>query len=206
MILTEYFLVMYPLLLLPAVCQGTGTLWNKSSFKDIGMWDEKLLLWQDIELHLRSLLKPLHYQKRLDLKPDVFLRISEVSLSRTAFHSYPKFQSRVQVLRQTFKQASQRGLVQKHKIGLQAMFADLLVNAANSNYKSDIQDLFDLQYQYDLFEKHELKRLKHYVFLRKSKLYRIPFLQQRAFQNLYQKASVFESTLNKVLFNEHIII
>ena len=194
------------ILLGDAVCQGTGTLWKKSSFIDIGMWDEKLMLWQDIELHLRSLLKPLNYLKRLDLKPDVFLRISEVSLSRTAFHSYPKFQSRIQVLRQTLEQASQKGLVQKHKIGLQAMFSDLLVNAANSNYKSDIQYLIDLQGKYSLFEKQEMKHLKHYVFLRQSKLYRIAFLQRRAFQNLYQKTNKLERSLNKVLFQEPIKI
>ena len=194
------------ILLGDAVCQGTGTLWKKKSFMGIGMWDEKLMLWQDIELHLRSLLKPLKYQKRLDLRPDVFLRISDVSLSRTAFHSYPKFQSRVQVLLQTLEQASQRGLVQKHKKGLQVMFTDLLVNAANSNYKSDIQYLFELQGQYGLFEKSEMKYLRRYVFLRQSKLYKIPFLQQRAFQNVYQKTSAVESTLNKVLFNEPITI
>ena len=54
------------ILLGDAICQGTGTLWKKSSFVKIGMWDEKLLLWQDVELHLRSLLYPLKYCKRLD--------------------------------------------------------------------------------------------------------------------------------------------
>ena len=40
-----------------AVCQGKRTLCKEGSFTAIGMWDENLLLWQDVELDLRSLLR-----------------------------------------------------------------------------------------------------------------------------------------------------
>ena len=187
-----------------AVCQGTGTLWKKSSFVTIGMWDEKLLLWQDVELHLRSLLHPLKYVKRLDLKPDVFLRISDVSLSRTAFHSYPKFQSRLRVLRQTLEQAGKRGLIEKYKAGLQSMATDILVNAANSSYIKEAEGIFDMLRAYQLFDRESESRLKHYVWLRRNKLYKIPFLQKRAYARLHKNDRVLKSTLNKVLYADQI--
>ncbi len=183
-----------------AVCQGTGTLWKKKSFVDIGMWDEKLLLWQDVELHLRSFLEPLNYRKRLDLRPDVFLRISDVSLSRTGFHSYPKFQSRVRVLEQTLELVKKRGLLAKHKKGLQLMVKELLVNAANSNYVSGIRTIFDLEQKFSLFDKQEEKYLFRYVFLRRSKLYKIPFLQKTAYAKLFKSTSAFERTLNIITY------
>ena len=42
-----------------SICQGTGTIWRKTSFVKIGLWDERLNLWQDIQLHLKSLLSGL---------------------------------------------------------------------------------------------------------------------------------------------------
>src|SRR5688572_31506979 len=64
------------------ICQGTGTLWRKTSFQKVGLWREDLALWQDIELHIRSLLYPMQYIKRMDLLPDVYLRVTPNSLSR----------------------------------------------------------------------------------------------------------------------------
>ena len=68
-------------------------MWKKESFIKAGMWSEHLLLWQDIELHLRALLQHVMYVKRFDLQPDVFIRISDVSISRTGYQSLPKFLS-----------------------------------------------------------------------------------------------------------------
>ena len=192
------------ILLGDAVCQGTGTLWKKSSFVATGMWDEKLLLWQDVELHLRSLLHPLKYAKRLDLKPDVFLRISDVSLSRTGFHSYPKFQSRLQVLFQTLEQAKNRGVLEKHKAGLQSMATDILVNAANSSYIKEAEGIFEMLYAFQLFDKEAERGLKHYVWLRRNKLYKIPFLQKRAYALLPKNDIVLKSSLNKVSYTDPI--
>ena len=69
------------------VCPGTGTIWKKESFVRIGMWKEDLGMWQDVELHLRSMLEGLKFAKRFDLPPDIYLRVSDVSISRTGFHS-----------------------------------------------------------------------------------------------------------------------
>src|SRR5690606_21008508 len=92
-----------------AVCQGTGPLWKKRSFVDVGMWNADLKLWQDVELHIRSFLYPVKYKKRLDLSPDVYLRISDDSLSRINYHSAPKLKSRNEVYRYTIDEFAKLG-------------------------------------------------------------------------------------------------
>ena len=62
------------------ICQGTGIIWKKDKFIEIGCWNENLKLWQDVELHLRAHLNGINFSKRLDLPPDVFIRISVRSI------------------------------------------------------------------------------------------------------------------------------
>jgi glycosyltransferase involved in cell wall biosynthesis len=189
------------------VCQGTGTLWKKSSFVKVGMWSEPLLLWQDIELHLRSLLKGAKYEKRLDLPPDVFLRVSDISLSRTGYHSLPKFLSRLQVLQQTIEQIQQNAQLQKYRNGLRHMFTDMFINAANSNYHQQVQELLQWQQQQaNLFSAAEQKKLVQYAFVRKSKLYKIPFLQSISLSKLEGLSNSKERTLSKIAYRQTVQI
>jgi glycosyltransferase involved in cell wall biosynthesis len=188
-----------------AICQGTGTLWKKQRFVDIGMWDESLALWQDIELHLRSLLRPLTYVKRMDLRPDVFLRVSEVSLSRTGFHSYPKFSSRVRVLEQTLSQAAERGLVERHRAGLQQMCKDILVNAAVSGYAADIPALLRLSRQYHLFDRQVERAMEKFLFLRRSRLYKLPIFSRIAQNALRSTPEAPPTTLGQVRFDNTVV-
>ena len=81
------------------ICQGTGTLWRRDSFLRSGMWDEQLRLWQDIELHLRAFSGAFRFVKRLDLPPDVYIRETDTSLSRGAYQSREKLESRALVAR-----------------------------------------------------------------------------------------------------------
>ena len=188
------------------VCQGTGTLWKKNSFVAVGMWSEELMLWQDIELHLRSLLRGMKYVKRLDLKPDVFLRISDVSLSRTGFHSLPKFNSRLRVLQETGEAIRQNNKLLQHRNGLRAMFTEIFVNAANSNYWQAVEKMMAMQEAWGLFSKGEQKSLQRYALARKSKLYKIPFLQQALFNKLQQFVPTQGNTLNKIYYQQTIQI
>jgi glycosyltransferase involved in cell wall biosynthesis len=192
------------ILLNDAVCQGTGTLWKKSSFVTIGMWNEQLLLWQDVELHLRSLLQPLKYKKRFDLKPDTFLRISEISISRTGYHSHPKFLSRLQVFRQTAEKMQEKNLLQQYKPGLRSMFIDLFTNAANQRFENEIQPVLALQQQFGLFNNQEVQRMKRYAWIRKGKLYRLPLLQRLIFARIHTLSPSAAPTLNKVSYKGNI--
>lgn len=101
------------LLRLDPVCQGTGTLWRRDAFQRVGMWDERLLLWQDIELHLRAF-GTASYVKRFDLPPDVYLRETNASLSRGNYQSREKIESRAEVTRnavQLLKEIGRRDLL-----------------------------------------------------------------------------------------------
>ncbi|MBZ0097708.1 MAG: glycosyltransferase family 2 protein, partial [Taibaiella sp.] len=97
-----------------AICQGTGTLWKKQSFQKVGMWNEELKLWQDVELHIRSFLFPVRYKKRMDMDPDVYLRISDDSLSRVSYHSEPKLHSRIKVYKYAIEHISVQQQLSKY--------------------------------------------------------------------------------------------
>ncbi|MFN2601753.1 MAG: glycosyltransferase family 2 protein [Gemmatimonadaceae bacterium] len=88
------------LLKLDPVCQGTGTLWRRESFIRAGMWNEKLRVWQDVDLHLRAFSGAFKYEKRLDLPADAFLRETTSSLSRGDYQSPEKLESRSRVTRE----------------------------------------------------------------------------------------------------------
>jgi len=87
------------LLRMDPVCQGTGTLWRRDAFVRSGMWNEELRIWQDIELHLRAFGGGYRFVKRLDLPPDVYIRETDTSLSRGAYQSKEKLESRALVAR-----------------------------------------------------------------------------------------------------------
>jgi glycosyltransferase involved in cell wall biosynthesis len=157
-----------------AVCQGTGTLWKKRSFVEIGMWDEHLLLWQDVELHLRALIGGLKYTKQLQLKPDVFIRISDVSISRTGYHSLPKLNSRINVLQNTTQKMVDKGLLNRYRKGIRKMFIDLFINAGSINNTDIIRKLFNFSKNHQLFSGQEERKLKRFFIMRKYKLYKVP--------------------------------
>lgn len=187
-----------------AICQGTGTLWKKKSFVGIGMWDEELLLWQDIELHLRSLLGSMRYKKQLDLLPDVFLRISEVSLSRTGFHSLPKFISRLRVFNLTANKMHQQGKIAGYREEMRSMFTDIFTNAASSNYFDQAREMLDMQEQWQLFSASEQKWFRNYLFTRKNKLYKIPVIEQYVTARMKKNIRREEGTLNKVIYKTEV--
>jgi hypothetical protein len=186
------------------VCQGTGTLWKKESFVKAGMWNEMLLLWQDIELHLRVLIEGLHYVKRLDLEPDVFLRISDISLSRTQYHSFPKFLSRLQVLKATTAAVLQKNMLNKYKVGIRHMFTDLFMNATGNNYHRQVQELLELQKIWFLFKPSEQRNLKYYAYVRRFKFYRIPFVQKLSLKYLLKGVNSNNNSLNRIQYTKNI--
>jgi glycosyltransferase involved in cell wall biosynthesis len=186
------------------VCQTSGPFWKRDSIVKLGGWNEQLLLWQDIEFHLRSLLQGLRYVKRLDLAPDVFLRVSDLSLSRTGYHSLPKFLSRLQVLQQTAESIKHKNLLQQYRNGLRHMFADLFVNAVNSNYLEQVLQMKQMQQQWGLFCKSEQKIFSLYASLYKYKLYKIPFARKYLLQKLQRAAGVRQGTLNRISYHNTI--
>lgn len=159
-----------------AVCQGTGPLWKKSSFQQLGMWSEELKLWQDVELHIRSFLHPVTYKKRLDLKPDVYLRISDDSLSRVGYHAPAKLESRIQVFRYALEEVVKKGKLKEYMQGLRVMGADVLISVINGKMYNEAAQLMKLTEIHEIFSVNELRKIKRYLWAYKAKIYKIPML------------------------------
>lgn len=159
-----------------AICQGTGPLWKKKSFIEIGMWDERLKLWQDVELHIRSFLYPVTYQKRMDLQPDVYLRISDDSLSRVGYHAPQKLMSRVKVYKYAVEEIASKNKLQQYMPGLREMGIDVLISTINGRLYQESSELLLLTMKHGIFTEKEQRRIKRYMYAYKAKLYKIPAL------------------------------
>ena len=81
-----------------AICQGTGCIWKKSSFVNIGMWNESLMIWQDIDLFLRTWIQNYQYLVCFEHEADLHYR-KHASLSRSNFFQRAKIESRCRVVR-----------------------------------------------------------------------------------------------------------
>jgi len=86
-----------------SICQGTGILIKKTAFEKMGLWDEELLIWQDIELFFRAYIQDYKYAKFFNLPPDLHIRRLISSISRSDFYNFDKTKSRESVIKKTAK-------------------------------------------------------------------------------------------------------
>jgi glycosyltransferase involved in cell wall biosynthesis len=181
------------------ICQGTGTLWKKTSFQKIGMWKEDLMLWQDIELHIRSLLWPVKFAKKMDLIPDVYLRVSDDSLSRVGYFSKSKMLSRISVYTDTCKRLIELNLLGKYKEGIRIMGLDVIKSAINSKLYSAAKSVIALCESNKIFTCAEIRLLRNLLIANKIKLYYLPFLYKKITDNadrIEDKKNGYLSTIN----------
>jgi len=59
----------------------TGPIWRKSSLERLGLFDEALLSWQDIELHVRAITSGLHYVRFSEIDHHVRWQFEETKVS-----------------------------------------------------------------------------------------------------------------------------
>ncbi|GAA4753297.1 glycosyltransferase family 2 protein [Flavisolibacter ginsenosidimutans] len=193
-----------------AVCQGTGPLWKKSSFQQVGMWREDLALWQDVELHIRSLLWPMKYVKRLDLNPDVYLRVSYTSLSRSGYYTLPKIKSRMEVLVYTYRTVREKGVFEQYRNDVSTLANDIVLSAIVGGHYSEAKKFLAFCRNENLFDLSKYNAVQNYLSVRKSKLskikavdsffYRKARLLQIATDNTIGKISWKPSSVSPVLF------
>lgn len=180
------------------VCQGTGPLWKKQSFVNVGMWNEQLLLWQDIELHVRSLLYPVKYKKRLELQPDVYLRISTDSLSRVGYHAVPKSRSRQKVYTYACETIVAKGIKEKYIYGLRVMGLDVILSLIRGRLFNDAEELIHDALRHRIFAAAEINRIKLYLNAYRIKIYKVPFLFKYLEASVRAIEPVKETTINKI--------
>ena len=82
------------------------------------------------------------------------------------------------------------------------MFNDIFLNAVNSGYFKEAANLLIEERQWLLLSVKEISQLKKYIFFRKNKLYKIPFLQKLFVNNISVGSS--STTLSKVQYTKTI--
>jgi len=107
------------------VMAGSSTVWKKDSFVKIGLWDDRILINQDIELHIRSMAYGLRYLMQLDLPPDIFVRNNQQSISRAKKKPADKQLSRVYYFRKIAEHLKKNGLLEKHTAAVKWLFLKL---------------------------------------------------------------------------------
>lgn len=87
--------------------QGTGPLWRKNAFTELGGWRESLACWQDIDLSIRALASGLSHVVRYDLRPDVYIRRGDgTTVSSGNLRSPAKLRSKKFVLEEALAVAT----------------------------------------------------------------------------------------------------
>jgi glycosyltransferase involved in cell wall biosynthesis len=170
-----------------AICQGTGTIWKKNRFLELGGWDEKLLLWQDVELHLRVLGLNATYHKALELPPDVFIRVSDESLSRTGFNQPEKIKSRIAVLSKLLSLYAAAEKLNQHRAGFRHLFTQLFISICRSGNLDLTSSILTLSHIDRLFHSNELSKFKKYAFANAIKLNRLGWIEKILTQSLPQE-------------------
>jgi len=161
-----------------SICQGTGTFWKRESFMKTGLWGEQLKLWQDVELHVRILLMGMTYVKCMDMHPDIYLRVSYVSISRTGFHSPEKIESRIWIMASTLEKMIELQLKDRYKDALRHMFTDIFFSAANGRQLILSDRLLHLESFWHLFDTQERRAFRTYSFMQRYRLYKIQSLKR----------------------------
>src|SRR5690606_9715549 len=181
------------------VCPGSGTLWKKKVFVEIGMWNESIHLWQDIELHIRAIMQNVKFVKRLDLKPDFFIRTSDISLSRTGYNTLPKISSRIKVLSSGLEIAQRERKLEKYKIGFKNMASNIYVSMSYAHKIpfSYIRKIENLAKTFDLFTTRDHLLLRTYFLMYRTKLYKLAFIKRMLEKKVRAIAPAPEFHLNK---------
>lgn len=193
------------LLYLDPIIAGSGTLWKKKSFIGVGMWDEKLALWQDVELHLRSLLKGVKFRKYLQLPPDIFVRSSDDSVSRANYNSMEKLNSRVYVLSSSLINARGENKLEKYKSGFKNLAKTIYLGAVLNKTKKELRPLWKVIDEFELFSDKEKKILKRYKFFNFFKLYKIKLLNKIMLSKLQKIAPAPEKLLLSVRYEKDVL-
>jgi hypothetical protein len=76
----------------------TGPIWRKTSLLRLGLFDERLLSWQDIELHVRALTAGLRYVRFPDIDHHIRWQFEETKVSVEQRRSPKHLEAAIQVM------------------------------------------------------------------------------------------------------------
>tara|TARA_Y100001978_G_scaffold188773_1_gene190467 strand:+ start:570 stop:1652 length:1083 start_codon:yes stop_codon:yes gene_type:complete len=184
-----------------AICQGTGCIWKKSSFQDVGMWNETLMIWQDIDLFLRTWIQDYRYRVCFGHEVDLHYR-KHASLSGSDFFRPAKVESRCQVIRDTvnlMQRCNKNSFVRETRF----LATETIVGAARSGQYDLAKDLLNFS-----TSNHVLTSKEQSLLRRMLPVFRTGAWQWGPLRNWIQnKLSVFhaDSQLGKVNCDQPLI-
>ena len=183
------------LLRLDPVCPGTGTLWRRDSFIRVGMWAEGLSMWQDIDLHLRAFTGGYRFTKHLHLRPDVYLRETDASLSRGSYHSDEKLAARRAVARSAVALLREAGKPQLLP-EVRYLTSSVILGAASAGKLDIAREMRSWAVEQGVLTRAEALRFRAIELLRVTKLDRVGVA--RKIRDALASAFSVESNLGKV--------
>jgi glycosyltransferase involved in cell wall biosynthesis len=180
-----------------AICQGTGILIKKSAFFEVGLWNETLLIWQDIDLFFRLYLRDYKYKKFFNLPPDLHNRTNHTSLSRTNFFSKEKLNSRAKVLTDAValtKEKNKFELLPEAKY----MLTELISGFCRIRNFDEAAQLVTWGKYEHVLNNIETFRLKYYIQFFRLRLYKLPFIGK--FATSIRKELIVNNTLGNLRY------
>lgn len=190
------------MLLNDPICQGTGTMWKKETFVQIGMWREDLRIWQDVELHIRSFLWPVKHAKRMNLPPDVYLRTSDDSLSRVGYHDAKKVASRVTVYFYACRRLRETGLLEKYCHGLRVLGCEIGLGMVFQNQFRMAIDFFNDTKEFGVYSRTEMSHLKTFLWIHRLRLNKIKAIDLHFYRKVVSIAPKEEDSVGVVSFQQ----
>lgn len=159
-----------------AIAQGTGVIWKKSSFQEIGMWGEHLAIWQDIDMFLRAFIQDYKYKICFDLPADLLYR-QHNSLSRDGFYTRPKVESRCQVIQDAVELLDQN---KKNDLRHMARFmvGETVYGAARGKHFDLASELLGWAIGNEIVNAAEAKTLKRSILACRSRVIRFASIRQ----------------------------
>ncbi|MEO2177606.1 MAG: glycosyltransferase, partial [bacterium] len=153
-----------------AICQGTGCIWKRSSFVNIGMWNESHMIWQDIDLFLRTWIQDYRCRVCFDCEVDLHYR-RHASLSRSNFFQRAKVESRCQVIRNAVHLMIETGktdLVRETRF----LLAETVVGATRGLHHDLARDLLDFGISSNVLNRHEGRILSRVMLACRTRAWR----------------------------------
>ena len=171
-----------------AICQGTGCIWKKSSFIQVGRWNEGLNIWQDIDLFLKTWIEDYQCRVCFDRPADLHYRC-HASLSTEDFFNRQKIESRCTVIKKAVERMKINGkdtYVRESRF----MAAETILGAARSGNIDLAKDLLEWTDKSDVFLQRENTTLWQVIIACQTYAWRIPFVRNW----LQDKLRIFKCT------------
>ena len=183
-----------------APCQGTGALFTRKAFDRLGRWDERLMLWQDIDLFLRAYIQDYHCTVFWELPPDLHNRRNHTSLSRHKFHTIEKQLSRVRIIERVIPLLKKNNKSNR-LLSVAPMIAEVFYGLARSRHSRTAWGLLRLGYQQGCIDFDQYRKLRRIIFIYALRLNRLKW-GNNTIQQTLAPYNLSPSSMCLVSYNE----